>query len=122
MRSFGHKRPARLPDGTVFEMVPSPVGAVTREKLGGQFGPDKKYRLVVTLEDGDLIVMRPEKTRRAEKMAAVDVYRYMLRCRANLEFLERARKAKARKAERLAARRIATADCRRKQQLKENPL
>lgn len=111
MREFGHKRPLRAPStGEVLDMIESPVAAITREALGGQFGSDKRRKLIVTLEAGDLIVVRPQGTRRPEKMSAVDVYRYMIRCKSNLIALTKARDKKARKAERLAAARIARAD------------
>jgi hypothetical protein len=43
-------------------------------------------------------------------VALIDVYRYALRCRVNRDTLERARARKARKADRLAALRIARAE------------
>lgn len=117
MREFGHKRPVRdQATGDILDMIESPVGATTREALGGQFGSDKRRKLVVTLEAGDLIVIRPAGTRRAEKMSAVDVYRYMIRCKANLISLTKARERKSKKAERLAAERIARADKRLRNQ------
>ena len=121
MREFGHKRPVRGPEGEIVDMIESPVAALTREALGGQFGSDKRRKLIVTLEAGDLIVIRPQGTRRAEKMSAVDVYRYMIRCKANLISLTKARERKERKSVRLAAARIARADKRiREQSRKEN--
>ena len=61
----------------------SPVCAVTRGTLGGQFGRDRKHRLVVTLADGDVIAMRPTKTKRTITGTAQDIYRYLLRCAAH---------------------------------------
>lgn len=123
MRFFGHKRPIRAPDtGEIIGQMNSPVRAVTREKLGRQFGPDHNRRLMVTLEAGDLIVIRPEKTLRPEKMAAVDVYRYMLRCKANARHLEKARETKSAKRARRIKRQIDAADRKRKAQIKANPL
>lgn len=110
MRNFGHKRPIRAEDGSIIEFKPSPVQAITLEALGGCFGSDSKHRLIVTLADADLIVLRPERTTRPVAVAAKDVYRFALMCKANLANLEKARAAKARKAERLAARRIAAAE------------
>jgi hypothetical protein len=110
MRNFGHKRPVRNESGAVLEFIPSPAAAITLEQLGGAFGPDKSHRLIVTLAEGDLIVLRPERTARPVAVAAKDVYRFALMCKANLANLERARAAKAKRAERLAARRVAAAE------------
>lgn len=110
MRNFGHKRPVRDESGAVVEYIPSPAAAITLETLGGAFGPDKAHRLIVSLDAGDLIILRPERTARPMAIAAKDVYRFALQCRANLANLQRARAAKARKAQRLAARRIAAAE------------
>jgi len=85
-------------------------------KLDGTFGPDRNKRVIVVFIPGDgekipdVLELRPYKTRRAERIAVLDVYRYALRCRVNLAVLEKARKKKERKAERLAAARIARAD------------
>lgn len=110
MRNFGHKRPVRDESGAVVEFIPSPAQAITLEQLGGAFGPDRKHRLIVTLADADLIILRPERTTRPVAVAAKDVYRFALLARANLANLEKARAAKAKRAERLAARRIAAAE------------
>ena len=56
----------------------SPVCAVTRDELGGQFGRDRRCRLVVTLAAGDVIQMRPSKTLRAVSGTARDIYRFLL--------------------------------------------
>ncbi len=85
-----------------------PLARVSNSKLDGSYGPDRNKRLTVTLIPGDgetvpdLISLKPFKTRRAERVALVDVYRYALRCRVNLETLTRARERKAAKASRLA--------------------
>lgn len=79
--------------------------------LDGSFGPDRNKRVIVVFIPGDgnaipdMLELRPYKTQRAERIAVLDVYRYALRCRVNLAVLDRARKAKERKAERLAAAR-----------------
>jgi hypothetical protein len=110
VKNFGHKRPVRDELGRVVEFKSSPAQAITLEALGGAFGSDKKHRLIVTLAEGDLIILRPARTTRPIAVAAKDVYRFALLCRANLANLEKARAAKARKAARLAARRIAAAE------------
>jgi len=93
MRSFGHIRP----DGK-----PSPPKARTVSNLGHSFGGDHKARLIVSLEAGDLIVLRPERTGRSVSITASDLYAYLLRCKANLAHLEKARERKEKKALRLA--------------------
>jgi hypothetical protein len=87
---------------------------VTRSTLDGSFGPDRNRRIVVTLTPGDpdLIELRPLGTRRSEKGAVLDVYRYLLRCRVNAGVLEKARARKAAKAVRLAAARQSRAEAR----------
>lgn len=110
MRTFGHSRPVRDNNGNAISSKPSPLRAVTVNKLGGSFGLDHNKRLIVTLDAGDLIILRPERTTRPVAVAAKDVYRFALMCKANLANLEKARAAKARRAERLAARRIAAAE------------
>lgn len=91
-----------------------PVSRATAAELPGSFGPDRGRRLVVTLVPGkeasegrdavpDLIRLRPMGTRRAEEIAAVDVYLFALRCRVNREQLARMRERKAKLAEARAA-------------------
>lgn len=82
-----------------------PVTRKSDAALDGSFGPDRNKRIVVTLHPGGLIELRPERTRRAEKMHLVDVYRYALRCRVNRGQLEKARERKEKKALRLARQR-----------------
>lgn len=110
MRNFGHKRPIRDEAGAVVDFIPSPAAAITLETLGGAFGPDRKHRLIVTLAEADLIILRPERTARPVAIAAKDVYRFALMARANLATLERARAAKAKRAARLASRRQQAAE------------
>ncbi len=79
-----------------------PVHRMGNGKLGPAYGPDKDRRIAVTLLPGDMIELRPERTQRPERIALIDVYRYALRCRANVEYLAKARIAKDKKAIRLA--------------------
>jgi hypothetical protein len=92
-------------------MTGSKVVRVTAGDLDGTFGPDRGRRMVVAFLPGDgkgipdIISLRPLRTRRAEQVAVVDVYRWALKCRVNRELLEKARDRKSRKAERLARQR-----------------
>lgn len=85
-------------------------------QLGGMFGKDKAKRICVTLEPGngsdrpDLIVMRPEGTRREERIAVVDAYRIALTGRARLVVLEKARQRKVAKAAIRERRRLDSAE------------
>lgn len=106
MKSFNHTRPVRDEAGEIVSQKSAPCSRVTFAPLGGQFGSDKRKRLVVTLIAGDVIQMRPEKTRRVVSMLAVDVYRIMLRNEANKATLEKARATKIRKQERRESARI----------------
>lgn len=60
-----------------------PVYRVTTGALDGSFGPDRGRRLVAGLAPGDLIELRPQGTRRTERLSLLDVYRYAVRCRLN---------------------------------------
>jgi hypothetical protein len=99
------------------------VKRATVGSLGASFGPDRDKRVIVVFVPGDgrdvpdVLELRPYKTRRIERIAVLDVYRYALRCRVNLALLDRARKAKERKAERLAAARRQRAEKRMTQPL-----
>jgi hypothetical protein len=101
MRNFGHQRR---------NGKPSPARAVTLEGLPWNFGPDRNRRMIVTLDAGDLITLRPAGTRRAVSVPVVEVYHWVLRSVANRANLEKARERKARKAERLARQRQARAE------------
>lgn len=93
-----------------------PVVRRSQSTLDGSFGPDRGRAIVVKLVPGDgkliddLIELRPERTRRIERIAVIDVYRFAVRCRAQREALEKARAAKEKKAERLARERLDRAE------------
>lgn len=77
-----------------------PVSRKCQSQLPHTFGPDRGKRVVVTLHPGrdgtpDLIELRPERTRRSEIVALVDVYAWAIRCRVNRGKLEKAREKKA---------------------------
>ncbi len=118
MKTFSHVRPVRDDAGNIVSQKPAPCSRVTFNPLGGQFGSDKRKRLVVTLIAGDVIQIRPEKTRRVVSMLAADVYRIMLRNEANKGTLEKARLAKIKKQERRESNRIKYADAKRKAELR----
>lgn len=95
---------------------------VTRRTIGaldGSFGPDRGKRLVSTLDRGDLITIRPERSRRAEQVSLFDVYRFAIRCRVNRAHLEKARIKKEKLAAVRVARKIAATDRRIKAQAQE---
>lgn len=102
MKEFGHKRPRRNAAGEIIDLIDCPAKAVTRNPCGFGFGPDSKRKLVVSLEAGDLVVVRPLRTARVYRIEARDLFHVLLRAEANRLNLERARDRKARKAERLA--------------------
>lgn len=94
MRPFGHTRPVRDGDGAVIGAVPSPVQARTLDGLSPVYGPDRRKRLVVALEAGDVITIRPERTRRKVSILAVDLYAYLLRLQSAKYAAERKLKRK----------------------------
>jgi len=102
-----------------------PVRRVSSGSLDGSFGTDRNKRIVISLIPGDgkdipdLIELRPHGTRRAERIAVLDVYRYAMRCRVNNALLVKAREAKSRKATRLASQRQARAEARLRRPIQE---
>lgn len=87
---------------------PKRNGAITRKinvELDGSFGPDRGKKIVLTILPNGMLELRPEKTRRAEQVHMLDVYRFALRCRVNRGQLEKARAKKEARAIRLAAQR-----------------
>ena len=90
MRTFGHQRPVRDDQKNIVEMQDSPVCGITRDELGGQFGRDKKRRVIFTLAAGDVVAMRPAGTTRTLRVEARAVYRWALQCAA-LNFTRKAR-------------------------------
>jgi hypothetical protein len=101
-------------------MISSKVKRVTVRPLDGSFGTDRDKRIVVTFIPGDpkdkekpdLLELKPIRARsqRTERIAVMDVYRYAVRCRVNLEVLKKARERKSKKAERLATERLNRAE------------
>jgi hypothetical protein len=118
LKNFNHTRPVRDSAGEIVSQKSAPCSRVTFAPLGGQFGSDKRKRLVVTLIAGDVIQMRPEKTRRVVSMLAVDVYRILLRNEANKATLEKARAKKIRKQEQRESARIKRADAKLRAELR----
>ena len=93
--------------------------SVTRKTascLNGSFGSDRNKRIVITLIPGDgeaipdLIELRPERTRRPERLALIDVYRWAIRCRVLRDRVARARERKAVLARRSESRRLDAAE------------
>lgn len=81
------------------KIVSRQIWAVTKDELGGHFGPDARRKLIVGLTDGDVLVMYPKGTRQRVSATLKDVYRFLIQCRANRTQLEKARERKARLAE-----------------------
>lgn len=80
------------------------------QPLDGTFCADSGKVLAARLVPGtqslpDMLELWPKGTRRVERVALADVYRYAIRCRVNRSQLEKARERKERKAARLAAAR-----------------
>jgi hypothetical protein len=102
-----------------------PISRKTAMVLDGCFGPDRGKAIIVRLIPGDgkgiadLIELRPERTRRAERITVSDVYRFALRCRINRELLEKARARKERIAQLRAQRQLDAAERRLRQRARE---
>lgn len=110
MKTFGHKRPVRDAAGLMVAEIEAPARAVTREELDGSFGSDRGRKLVVSLDAGDLVSIRPHGTRRTIQVRAVDLFRFALRCAASRVTLEKARVRKERMSVVRERRAIAAAD------------
>ena len=95
------------------------VERITRSTLGFGFGPDSRRQLIVRLVSPDQIEFRPYKTRRAVRAHVRDIYRHVLLSIAQSENLRKARERKAKKAERLAIRRIDAAERRLREAAKK---
>jgi len=83
-------------------------GSLTRKttvELDGSFGSDRGHAIILTVHPDGRLELRPERTRRAETIHLLDVYRFAIRCRVNRGQLEKARLAKEKRAIRLAAQR-----------------
>lgn len=102
MKTFGRQRPRRDESGAVLEYRASPAGALTVGACGFGFGADSKRRLIVSLEAGDLVCLRPARTNRTYRIAARDLFRHLLTGEANVASLAKARAVKTAKAEQLA--------------------
>lgn len=87
-----------------------PIHRITKDPFFG-YGPDRDRRFVASLEPGDLLSLRPLRSRESRKVSVrlADVYRWALLCQANAKRLEKARAAKAKKAARLQTMRLARA-------------
>jgi len=83
MRTFGHNARSATSRGKC-RNHPSPVCAITRAELGGQFGRDRKRRVIFTLEAADVVAMRPAGTTRTLRVQARDVYRWALQAAASI--------------------------------------
>lgn len=110
MKTFNHTRPMRDAEGNEVSRRAAPVWRMTVGELGGTFLRDKRRRLVVGLEAGDVISFRPEGTRQRVTVEAHRLYAEVLRWRAGREQLERARERKAQLAARRESRRLAAAE------------
>jgi hypothetical protein len=71
------------------------------EDLPPSFGSDKGKALVITISAGageTLVSLRPLRSSRELAITAVDLYFYLIKCKANVERVFKARDAKAKKA------------------------
>jgi len=78
----------------VTKTTASEVWRVTRSTLGHGYGPDSKRKLVVGLINGDVLVLKPLKTRQAVQVELKAVYGWLLRNKALKHQLEKARARK----------------------------
>ncbi len=79
---------------------------LTRGFLDGTFCRDRGRKLVVTLQDGDLLELRPHGTQHALRASLFDIYHWMIRSIANAEKMAKLRDIKAKKELARAERRL----------------
>lgn len=98
----------RSDDGEIVGTKPSEVSRITRHSLGSLFCGDRDRRLIVSLRDGDIIAVKPERLNGNSTLTitAQDLYGYLVRQQANRVALEKARESKAAKRSRKIAARI----------------
>lgn len=94
----------------VTKTIAAEVWRITRNKIGSGYGPDSKRRLVVGLVNGDILVLKPYKTRQVVSVELKAVYGWLVRNRALRAQLEKARARKEKLANARAARRRAAAE------------
>lgn len=102
MHSFSHTRPIRNKAGEIISHKAAPAVRITRGTLDGAYGIDRNKQLVVALKDGDIIEMRPAKTRRALAITAFDLYGYLIRLAAGIAARQKREEKKAVKEAKLA--------------------
>jgi len=98
------------------------VKRVTRSELDGSFGRDRGRKLVVSLEAGDRLVLRPAGTRQAVDAPMADIYRWMIWRRASRAQLEKARERKLVRQRQREARRLDAAERRLRQSARAETL
>lgn len=94
----------------VTKITASEVWRVTKNILGHGYGPDSKRKLVVGLINGDVLVLKPLKTRQAVQVELKAVYGWLLRNKAVRLQLEKARARKSKLVEVRARRGLRAAD------------
>jgi hypothetical protein len=97
-------------EGKIVGEKQAPTYRVTVDAIGTLGGRDRRRRLVVGLEAGDVISFRPEGTRQKITAKALNLYIEVLHWRANAAQLERARARKAVKQAQRVRRAIQRAD------------
>ena len=102
----GKLKPAFNADNTPkTKVISDQIFRVTRNVLKGRFGCDKDRKLVIGLEAGDLLTLRPQGTRQQVAVELIKVYEWVLQCRAMSAHMNRMRERKAAKQQVRAERR-----------------
>lgn len=87
-----------------------PVRRITRRPFF-TYGPDRDRLFVASLEPGDVLTLRPLRSRQSSGAVAsiglADIYRYALLCRVRAANLEKAQAIKKKKAAARETRRLA---------------
>lgn len=102
MKEFGHKVPIRGENGELVGLRERPAVRVTRNTLSGAYGPDGGRKLVVSMVDGDLLVMRPKGTQQRKSISVFDVFAYVHRIEVAAVAKAKREASKAKRQARLA--------------------
>lgn len=105
MTPFGQKILIQDAGGQVIGERAAIVSRITRNELGSGYGTDRERRLIVSLCDGDIIALKPERVSkdRTLTITAKDLWAHLERIASRNVQLESARERKMK----LAARKVA---------------
>ena len=99
---------------------PAEVVRISKGTLDGKHGSDKHKRLVASFKPGDLVALKPERSRKDRELSITvfDLWSILVRRKADQLWAVKMQERKAKKKQSREARQIADADRRLRRQLK----